>query len=328
MPENTRDERRSKTGFGSTYGRWNDRAGINAVLGGQAWKVTPDKTASFSKPCIWMQAAVVKNKNCNKYFDCTSCKYDLGMKKKVAAGKQRSWQEHMRLRPDIERVCRHSMTGRIGARLCAYDYQCGKCDFDQMFEDVLSAKATPIAGETTSVRGFAMPMDYYFHDGHTWARVESGGFIRIGMDDFTGKVFGKADGFELPLIGKELDSGEIGWGLKRTRNLADVRSPIGGVIVEVNPNIHEHPDTTNRDPYEEGWLFTVRTPDIKKSVKQLLTDKDSLGWMNGEVGRLEAMIEDTAGPMATDGGFLIDDIFGNLPDLGWTNLSKAFLKTG
>ena len=49
--------------------------------------------------------------------------------------------------------------------------------------------------------------------------------------------------------------------------------------------------------------------------------------MNNEVTNLESMIEDVAGPLAADGGFLADDIYGNLPDLGWNNLTKAFLKT-
>jgi len=43
-----------------------------------------------------------------------------------------------------------------------------------------------------------------------------------------------------------------------------------------------------------------------------------------EVG---GMIEDVAGPLAADGGYLADDIYGNLPDLGWNNLTKKFLKT-
>jgi hypothetical protein len=49
--------------------------------------------------------------------------------------------------------------------------------------------------------------------------------------------------------------------------------------------------------------------------------------MIGEVDRLENMVEEVAGPLAADGGYLADDIFGNLPQLGWGNLTKAFLKT-
>ena len=49
--------------------------------------------------------------------------------------------------------------------------------------------------------------------------------------------------------------------------------------------------------------------------------------MNTEVSNLEGMIEEVAGPLAADGGFLADDVYGNLPDLGWDNLTKKFLKT-
>jgi hypothetical protein len=120
---------------------------------------------------------------------------------------------------------------------------------------------------------------------------------------------------------------KIGWGLRRKENLADVLSPVDGVIAEVNSKVRENPELANREPYGEGWLFMVRTPDIKKTAKKLMTDTEGLEWINGEVKQLEGMIEEVAGPLATDGGYLQEDIYGNLPDLGWKNLTKAFLKT-
>jgi hypothetical protein len=128
-------------------------------------------------------------------------------------------------------------------------------------------------------------------------------------------------------MGKELDQGKVGWGLKRRDNLADVLSPIDGVIIEVNSEIREQPGAANREPYGGGWLFMVRTPDVKATIGKLMTDQSSLSWMNDEVQSLENMIEDVAGPLAADGGFLADDIYGNMPDLGWKNLTHAFLKT-
>ncbi len=53
----------------------------------------------------------------------------------------------------------------------------------------------------------------------------------------------------------------------------------------------------------------------------------SVDWINNEICNLETMIEDEAGPLAADGGFLTNDIYGALPDLGWDNLTKTFLKT-
>jgi thioester reductase-like protein len=42
---------------------------------------------------------------------------------------------------------------------------------------------------------------------------------------------------------------------------------------------------------------------------------------------LEGMIEAVAGPLAADGGNFGPDIFGNLPELRWGDLTKTFLRT-
>lgn len=325
------DDKR-QTGYGSSYrkGTGQDlgtKSEIGTVLGGQVWMVKPDKDAKTTHPCVWMQAGVVEFKNCNNFYDCTTCKYDVGMNKRAETKKQMRWQEAMRRRPGLERVCRHSMTKRIEMRSCAYNYECSNCDFDQFFEDIWTAKTRNLPNEMQQVKGFGVPMGYYFHDGHTWIRIESGGYIRIGLDDFALKLLGKADALNLPNMGKELDAGKVGWGLQRKENLADVLSPVDGVIMEVNSKVRENPEHANREPYGDGWLFMVRTPDIKKAAKKLMDDTASLGWMNGEVAKLENMIEETVGPMAADGGFLAKDIYGNVPDLGWANLTKTFLKT-
>ena len=332
MADKKRDNRRSRTGYGSSYrkGSGNDLMEpreIKAVMGGQVWLVKPDKDAQVANPCIWMQSGAVDFKNCNNFYDCTTCKYDLGMLKRVERGNQISWQDAMRKRSSLERLCRHSLTKRIMKRACAYDYECSHCDFDQFLEDVWSAKTTSLPHEVNEIKGFEVPMGYYFHDRHTWARIENGGFMRIGMDDFALKLLGKADALDLPLIGKELEHNKIGWGFRRKENMAEVLSPVDGVIVEVNSKARENPELANRKPYGEGWLFMVRTPDIKKNAKRLMPDTESIGWMDNEINRLEDMIERVAGTLASDGGYLADDIYGNLPDLGWKNLTENFLGT-
>ena len=333
MATQDKQHQRDSVGFGSTYrkgsktGAVQDHA-IEAVLGGQVWQIKPDKKAQAAHPCLWMQAGVVKFKNCNNYYDCTTCKYDAGMALQVKKGKQISWQDAMKMRPDIDRVCRHSLTGRIAKRSCAYDYECGKCEFDQYFEDVWTPKTGGFPNEIEQIKGFDVPMDHYFHDGHTWARIESGGYVRVGVDDFALKLLGRADAFELPLMGNELDQGQAGWGLRRKDNQADVLSPVNGVIMEVNPRIRETPNVANDEPYGGGWLFVVRPDSIKGTMKPLKANADAIDWTRSEVGHLESMIEETAGPLAADGGLLAADIFGNLPDLGWQNLTRTFLKTG
>ena len=286
-----------------------------------------DNPKPKDKPCIWMQAGVTAKKYCNNFYDCNSCKYDAAMEKQAADGKQLSWQDAMRLRHSSERTCRHAMTGRADHRTCPTNYNCSRCEFDQLFEDAVSTGTGHGAVAMTDVKGFKMPDGYFFHSGHTWASVDSGGIIRIGMDDFSFKVLGGPDGFDLPLTGQELNQDTAAWGIKRGSNLADVLSPVNGVITKVNYSAATSPDIPVDAPYQDGWLFTVHNSDIKGVLKQLMARDESEKWLNKEVDTLEGMIEKVAGPMATDGGLLQRDVFGNLPALGWENLTHTFLRT-
>jgi glycine cleavage system H lipoate-binding protein len=293
-----------------------------------------EKTAPSSQaenrplhPCLWMQAGVVKKKDCNHYYDCATCKYDAGMLKLTATGRHISWQDAMRKHDSLDRTCRHTMTGRADHRACPMNYNCSHCDFDQLFEETLSPAMAHGLGEITDIKGFKLDRSGYFHSGHTWARIEDGGVIRVGMDDFAFKVLGGPDGFDLPLTGKELNQNEAGWGIKQRDNFADVQSPINGIITCVNHGIRKSPTIPEQDPYKDGWLFTVHNSDLKGAVKDLMADEKSCAWLNQEVTALEVMIEEITGPLSADGGYLRSDVYGNLPALGWHNLTRKFLGT-
>lgn len=288
------------------------------------WQAKKDKN---EHPCLWMLAGVAKKKNCNNYYDCTNCKYDDGMVKLADAGKQLSWQDAMRMKDSKERICRHAMTGRIGHKVCPMNYNCSHCEFDQYFEDAIVPMTGHAAVHLNSVKGFDVANGYYYHDGHTWATIDSGGLIRVGVDDFSMKVLGNPDAFELPLTGQELNKDAAGWGLKRKDNLADILSPVNGVITQVNPDIRKEAAISASDPYGDGWLFTVHNSDIKGEFKTLMNDSDGMEWIDDEVTTLEGMIEKEIGPLSTDGGLIKADVFGNLPALGWKNLTQTFLRT-
>jgi len=115
--------------------------------------------------------------------------------------------------------------------------------------------------------------------------------------------------------------------LKRKENLADILSPVNGVITEVNNTIRKSPDLSKNDPYGDGWLFTIHNSDIKGAVKNLMVDNDSMEWLGEEVATLENMIEKETGPLSADGGLLKADVYGNLPTLGWHNLTRTFFGT-
>jgi glycine cleavage system H lipoate-binding protein len=196
-----------------------------------------------------------------------------------------------------------------------------------MLDDMDLAEDTGTPGYTLA-SGFRLADGYYYHPGHSWARFEHGGRVRIGFDDFVVKVFGAAGAVTLPPLGETLRQNKVGWAFERDDHQAAVLSPVTGTVLAVNHRAAKHPEITHEDPYREGWLLIVEPDMPKRNLKGLYFGSDSFKWMEGEGRRLMALLGPRYENLAPTGGALVDDVYGQVPELGWRELTKAFLRTG
>jgi len=299
-------------------------------------------TQEEPRPCVWEQAGAVSRKLCSIRYDCPSCRFDRIMRSiadenkrlkqegRVPEGKRGkiiSWQEAMRTRPASRRPCVHHMRGNISFRACTHDYRCANCDFDQYFHDqyVVHAVVRPV--DVLDVKGFRIPQGYYLHSGHTWIKVEESSIVRVGIDEFALRLLGPFDRIEAPLVGKEVQQGRADIDVVRGAHKAGLISPVSGVVTAVNAKLREEGDAAGQDPYSEGWVTTIHTKTLRQDLKNLMIHTESAEFMEDEVARLYQVIEETAGPLAADGGQLGHNIYGHMPELGWERLVKSFLKT-
>ncbi|SPD75726.1 conserved hypothetical protein [uncultured Desulfobacterium sp.] len=294
------------------------------------------------QPCIWMQAGVVDHKLCHEDYNCPRCRYDrvmnnlaeenISLKRSgiIPFGKRGrivSWKERLLARPLSKRPCIHHMKGRIEFRLCHMEYRCGSCDFDQFFDDQYSVHAVVRPVDVLDVKGFKIPQGYYFHQGHTWMKIEESSSVRIGIDDFALRLLGPLDKIEAPLVGREIRQGRGDISIARGKNTARMLSPVSGIVTSINSTLREDGCLANRNPYSEGWVMMVRPDSLRMDMKNLMIHNESSAFMDKQVDLLCREIEEVAGPMTTDGGFFGDDIFGNMPQLEWGRLAKVFLRT-
>ncbi len=127
------------------------------------------------KECIWMRARVVPTKYCDNAFDCTTCTFDKAMARRMSQESPDSgWDTKMFQLAGEEQRCRHALTGRAPkAKMCARNYECGDCPFDQMLDDMIQVDHTLFGPpQYLNAHGYLVPRDYYLHKGHGWARVE------------------------------------------------------------------------------------------------------------------------------------------------------------
>ena len=285
--------------------------------------------------CIWMKAGVVNFRVCDNDYDCNSCPFDKGMRKAMGIDKGMQtesaapqWVTYLQKKyPGSSRPCRHALTGRIDApKICTQNYECYHCSFDQMLDETdLVGEMVPPTYSLAS--GYKMADGYYYHMGHSWTRFEHGGRVRIGFDDFFVKVFGAVRQLTLPPLGETLKQGRVGWEFARNGHAAAVLSPVTGTVLAINHNVCEHPEILTADPYQAGWLFILEPDMPKRNLKGLYFGKESLTWIDNEVGELLSLMGTEYDRLAATGGEPVNDVFGRFPEISWDSLVQRFLKS-
>lgn len=286
--------------------------------------------ASEENHCVWMKAGVVNLKLCNNAYDCLSCAFDKAMMRSARReeGKITSWRKAMSEKPYSEKECRHMLTGRVQYHLCSNGYRCNVCEFDQSLDE---ADLAMIRGRVYlhSEAGFLAADNYYYHRGHTWARIEHGGLVRIGIDDFAARLIGKFTEIRLPALGAHLEQTRPGMIVQRDTNPASLLSPMDGIVLAANSKVLQHPEEARKDPYGDGWLLVMEPRGLKENLKNLLYEEEVAAWLKAERHKLDAIASDAYGmPLAATGGEMVEDIFGSLSHhVSWKDLIHEFLMT-
>ena len=179
------------------------------------------------------------------------------------------------------------------------------------------------------VGGFQVPETLRYHPGHTWALSESPNLVRVGMDDFASKLAGKVEGITLPQRGQWIRQGQKVCTLHRDGIAVDMVSPIEGTVSDINGALAQNPELARNDPYGEGWLITVQSPDAKTNFKNLLGGALARWWTEESANRLRMKLPTLAGmtpaaALAQDGGVAIDNVASQIPDKEWGALTKEF----
>ena len=227
--------------------------------------------------------------------------------------------------PASQRKCRYMITGEIDRKICPNAYECGNCSFDQMMQERLQAEPLPVKTQSEAA-GFELAEDAYYHEGHTWARPEYGGRVRVGLDDFAQKLMGSLSKIEIPDVGREVTQGEVGFHVRCDNETAQVLSPVDGIVSHVNHRLLDHPELINESPYQEAWVFIVEPTKLRKNLKGLYYGEEARRFLNEEKDKLFAMANEELRIVA-DGGESVTDIFSELKEEDRARLLKAFLRT-
>ena len=286
----------------------------------------------FSMPneaCIWSKAGVIESTPCINAFDCLGCSIEKSVRaaqedKSESRGKAVSGTLNMSWFMSNGK-CRHVLSGRISYGLCS-SKSCVNCPVEQMIEDS-SDLPGPRRAQDVSVSGYHMARNYYYHRGHTWARVEYGGLVRVGLDDFALRLLGHQDAIEVPAPGCTLRQGQPAGILKRCGRQAAIISPVDGVVAAVNHNVLGKALIANDAPYEDGWLMVIRPSNLQENLNNLFFDSEGLSWIDEQAMQLNSLLaEESRLSLVAPGTEPASDVVKEAPEIGWERLVQEFME--
>ena len=98
------------------------------------------------------------------------------------------------------------------------------------------------------------------YSGHDeWVRVD-GDVAVIGITDFAQDQLGELVHVELPDVGAVVAAGDEVCEVESVKAVAEVYSPLGGEVVEVNEALEDGAEQINDAPYD-AWLFKLKIGD-------------------------------------------------------------------
>jgi glycine cleavage system H lipoate-binding protein len=286
--------------------------------------------------CIWMKAGIVNFRECDNAYDCADCSFDKSMREAMKSERdpKRSPQATRWLETlggtysTANETCIHFLAGNVEApENCEHGFRCDGCPVHQEMSTKTVRNGRENAPHLRVVSGYLLADDYHYHFGHTWVNIEHGSRVRVGVDDFLGRVFGRIDRVKLPPVGASLKQGEVGWVLVRKGQDAPVRSPISGEVLAANPEILREPELMNREPFQNGWLFLLEPRHLKEEMNTLYHGRECLQWVENEHQRLLSMLGPEYGRLAATGGQMLRDFHGRFPKIPWSTLVSTFLHT-
>lgn len=159
---------------------------------------------------------------------------------------------------------------------------------------------------------------------HTWIASRGPAELMLGIDELAREIIPSVTAVELPRPGMVVRRGETIAVLHAGRRSIRIEAPMNGMVVKANGRVTGDPGLVKRDPYGEGWLFSLTPADT--TYMRFPAEEEAGGWLKREAERLEHFFEHELGLAAADGGALMASPMTSLTEDGWKRLMADFLE--
>lgn len=113
------------------------------------------------------------------------------------------------------------------------------------------------------------PANLKYSKTHEWVKIE-GTNATVGITAHAQEALGDITFVELPKISAAVIKDAACCVIESVKAASDINAPVSGKVSAVNESLETAPESVNKDPYGEGWIFKLS--DVKNAETAGLMD--------------------------------------------------------
>ena len=272
--------------------------------------------------------------------------------------KKRVSKEHNLYSVDEQNLCIWMTAGVISFKLCPFNYDCERCDFDkamrsQVKSERMSFKVKKGTAETLGRREtlplpddakrpslfFTFSVDkldeeLYLHPDHLWARRIEDKKWRVGVDQLLAYILPPPTKFEWFDLKKDLVQDQVFGKILTQGGPVFLSLPLSGHVIQTNSRLDQCPNLLQQDPYGEGWLAIIDQIVDNSELEKFYTGLAGRKFLEEEAQHLKFLLKhrgieiDQIGVTLGDGGVNIKYLHQVLPAAVCLRLAAELIMTG
>lgn len=126
---------------------------------------------------------------------------------------------------------------------------------------------------------------HYAVEDNTWIRVNEDGTVTIGMTDIAQNLAGPILHAKAKSAGTDRKKGKPIATVESGKWVGPVKSPISGVITEINEKLGGDAQLINRSPYKDGWVVKMKPESLDIELKELVTGDNAVAAYRTKIER-------------------------------------------
>jgi len=132
-----------------------------------------------------------------------------------------------------------------------------------------------------------IPQGLFYSKNHTWLYIEKTGQAKVGIDDFLYQVLGDIKVRSLKSPGEKVRKGDDVAIIEQDGKQLILHSPVSGEILEISSAIIENNGILPSDPYNEGWIFSIKPANWKREMPGFYFAEEATRWITTELQRMK-----------------------------------------